>query len=99
MKSGGYEMPSVCRFTFPLGTDRETIEAHLALAVISAECTFGKPGVRTSGAAYFLSKERPQMAIDVSTEVGEHIAKVFAGLMIRELGEEGFTVERMAGGS
>jgi hypothetical protein len=45
-------MPVVCRFKFPAGTDGGTIETHLAFAVIFAECTFGKPGVRTSGAAY-----------------------------------------------
>jgi len=27
--------------------------------------------------------------------VGEHIAKLFTGIMIREFGEEGFAVERI----
>jgi hypothetical protein len=95
-------MPIVCRFEFPEGLDREIIEAHLALAVITAECTFGQPKVRLS-AAYCVSpagktsgsKKKPQVAIDVSTEVGEHIAQVFTGLMIRQLGEGEFTVDRL----
>jgi hypothetical protein len=87
-------MSSVCRFTFPHETDRETIEAHLALAIIAAECLFGKPRVRID-AAYFLSKEQPQIAIDVSTGVGNHVARIFTGLMIRQLGEEAFTVDRI----
>jgi hypothetical protein len=90
-------MPAACRFKFPEGTDGVTIEGHLALAVIAAECTFGKPRVRIS-AAYCLSKDKPHLAIDVSTEVGELIAQVFTGLVMRELGEEAFVVERVTNG-
>lgn len=90
-------MPAVCRFRFPDGTDGETIEGHLALAIIAAECAYGKPRVRIC-AAYCLSKDKPQLAIDVSTEVGELIAQVFTGLVMRELGEEAFVVERMTDG-
>ena len=32
-------MPTVCRFEFPEGLDREIIETELALAIIAAECT------------------------------------------------------------
>jgi len=95
-------MPVVCRFEFPGGLDRETIEAQLALAIVAAECTFGQARVRI-GAAYCISpsngaadgQKAIQVAIDVSTEVGEHIAQVFTGLMIRQLGEDKFTVERV----
>jgi hypothetical protein len=82
--------------------DRETIETQLALAIIAAECTFGQPKVRIS-AAYCVSPgdphgtKKPQVVIDVSTEVGEQIAQVFTGLMIRQLGEDKFTVERLTG--
>lgn len=87
-------MPAVCKFTFPKELDREAIEAQLALAIISAECAFGQPRVRIS-AGYLISKEKPEVAIDVSTKVGEHIAQVFTGLMTRQLGEDQFTVERV----
>jgi hypothetical protein len=89
-------MPAVCRFKFPEGLDREIIETQLALAIIAAECTFGQPRVRIS-AAYCVSKDKRQVAIDVSTEVGEHIAEVFTGLMIRQIGEDKFTVDRVRG--
>jgi hypothetical protein len=89
-------MPAVCRFKFLEGLDREIMETQLALAVIAAECTFGQPKVRIS-ATYCVSREKPQVAIDVSTEVGEHIAQVFTGLMIRQLGEDKFTVDRVTG--
>jgi hypothetical protein len=97
------KMPAVCRFKFPEGLDRESIEAKLALAIVATECIFGQAKVRTS-AAYYISEvstgqeEQPkglQAAIDVSTEVGEHVANVFTGLMIRQLGEDKFTVDRV----
>lgn len=87
-------MPTVCRFKFPESLAKEVIESQLALAVIAAECNFGQPRVRIN-AAYCLSRETPQVAIDISSEVGEHIARVFTGLMIRQLGENDFTVERI----
>ena len=96
-------MPAVCRFEFPKGFDRRIIEAQLALAIITAESTFGQPKVRISAACCVSpvsvtagEQEKPQVAIDVSTDVGEHIAQVFTGLMIRQLGEDGFTVDRLA---
>jgi hypothetical protein len=87
-------MPTICKFKFPDGTDRETIESQIALAITTAECTYGHPKVRIS-AAYYISPGKPEVAIDVSTEVGEHIAQTFTGLMIRQLGEDNFDVERI----
>ena len=87
-------MADVCRFKFPEDLGRENVEAQLALAIIAAECTFGQPRVRIS-AAYCFSKERPELVIDVGTEVGEHIAQVFAGLLTRQVGEDRFTVDRV----
>jgi len=95
-------MPVVCRFKFPEGLDREAIESQLALAIVAAECTFGQAKVRIS-AGYCVSppsetsngEKGLKVVIDVSTGVGEHIAQVFAGLMIRQLGEDKFTVDRV----
>jgi hypothetical protein len=89
-------MATVCRFKFPESLDRETIETQLALAIVATECTFGQPRVRIS-AAYCISKDKPHVAIDVSTKIGEHIAQVFTGLMTRQLGETNFTVDRIVG--
>jgi hypothetical protein len=88
-------MQAVCRFIFPKETKRELIEASIASAFFNAECVFGKPRVRVSGAAYYLDEDSPQCIIDVSTEVGEHIAQVFTGIMINVLGEEKFQVRRI----
>jgi hypothetical protein len=87
---------AACTFEFPKGTPREFIEAHLAEAIFTAECVYGAPRVRNS-AAYYVPMNKPQCAIDVSTEVGEHVAEVFTGLVTRDLGEDGFTVTRRFG--
>jgi hypothetical protein len=95
-------MSTVCRFMFPEGLARKAIESQLALAIISAECVFGQAKVRIS-AGYCISplsetsneEKGLRVAIDVSTEVGEHIAQVFTGLMIRQIGEDKFTVDRV----
>ena len=94
-------MPTVCKFEFPEGLDREMIETQLALAIVTTQCAYGQPAVRMN-AAYCVSpgkdtlngKTKPKVTIDVSTEVGEHIAHAFTGLMIHQLGEDQFTVDR-----
>ena len=91
---GGASSKQVCRFTFIDGTKRDWIESHLSWAIFNAECTFGKSKVRIE-ASYFVPDDKPECVIDVSTEVGEHIAQLLTGIMIRELGEEGFAVERI----
>lgn len=88
-------MKTVCRFKFSEGTSREFIETSMVSAIFNAECVFGKPRVRVSGIAYYISDDSPQCVIDVSNEVGEHIAQVFAGIMINTLGEEKFQVRRI----
>ncbi len=82
----------VCRFTFQKNVSRDRIEELIAFAVISAECTFGQAKVRIS-ASYLASDSKA--VIDVSSPVGEHIAEIFTGLVIRDYGEESFTVERV----
>ncbi len=87
-------MPDVCRFKFPADLEGELIESQLALAIVATECTLGQPKVRIN-AAYSISKDRTRVVIDVSTNVGEQIAQIFTGLMMRQLGEDGFSVERL----
>jgi len=87
-------MATICKFSFPYGPDNVDLEAQLALAIVSAESAFGSARVRIN-ASYYLSNETPEVVIDVSSDVGEHIAQVFTGLMIRNLGENNFRVQRV----
>jgi hypothetical protein len=88
-------MKVICKFTFPEDTARELIEAGIAEAIFNAECVFGKPRVRVSGVAYYVAEDKPQCVIDVSGEVGEHVAQVFTGIMMNAVGEEKFNVRRI----
>jgi len=87
-------MKDVCKFIFDEGIKEDAIEERIALAIITAECTFGQAKVRLN-ASYLASGNKA--VIDVSSEVGEHIAQVFTGLMTRQYGEDKFTVKRIKG--
>jgi hypothetical protein len=88
-------MKAVCSFKLAKGTTKQFMEESIATAIFNAECVFGKPRVRVSGVAYYVDEDHPICLIDVSTEVGEHVARVFTGIMINALGEEKFQVRRV----
>ena len=88
-------MKAVCSFKLAKGTTEQFIEESTATAILSAECVFGKPRVRVSGVGYYVDQENPVCIIDVSSEVGEHVARVFTGIIINALGEEKFQVRRV----
>lgn len=88
-------MKEICKFTFKKEVGQEFIEGQIAFAILSAECTFGQAKVRLN-AAYLAADNK--VVIDVSNKVGEHIAEIFTGLMIKFIGEKEFTVERIKGG-
>lgn len=85
-------MKTLYHFTFPDGTKKEFIEEQVALAILNAESAFGKPAVRLA-TSYYVAEGLPECLLEASTPVGEHIAKVFTGLLIADLGEENFKVE------
>jgi len=87
-------MSDVCKFRFQKGPTRESIEAQLALAIRATESVYGGPRVRM-GVGYLFSEDGRTLAIDVSTEVGDHMARVFTELLTWQLGEEQFTVEHV----
>jgi hypothetical protein len=89
------KMSEICKFTFPRRLNSESIEAQLALAIRATESVYGQPRVRM-GTGYLFSEDHSELAIDVSTEVGEHVAQVFTGLLAWQLGEDEFTVERVS---
>jgi len=86
-------MTEICKFSFTQHISKEAIEERITLAIVTAECVYGPAKVRLH-AGY--SAADGKAVIDVSGEVGEHIAQVFTGLMIKHLGEDAFTVTRTA---
>ncbi len=85
-------MKNICRFKFDEEINDRLIESEIAHAILTTEDVFGQPRVRLS-AAYLVSKNRA--VIDVTDEVGEHIACVFTGRMNRKVGQNRFVVERV----
>ena len=87
-------MPAVCKFKFPGGSVMEAIETQLAFAIRATESVYGGPRVRMA-VGYLFSEDGRELAIDVSTEVGDHMARVFTGLLTWQLGEDKFEVNRV----
>ena len=90
-------MSALCKFRFTKQVRKEMIEASIVSAIFNAECFFGKPRVRISGVSYYLSEDGQHLLIDVSSEVGQHVAQIFTGIMINTLGEKDFQVKRVEG--
>lgn len=86
-------MSEICKFSFKHHISRKTLEERIALAIVTAECVYGQAKVRLH-AGYTAADGKA--VIDVSSDVGEHVAQVFTGLMIKLLGEDSFTLERIA---
>ncbi len=80
------------KFTFKRNVGQNDLERHLSTAIVTAECVFGQAKVRLN-AGYIATNSKA--VIDVASPVGEHIAEVFTGLLIKEYGETSFTVERI----
>lgn len=87
-------MHTMLRFGFRECSDREGIEADMALAIFAAECVYGRPRVRME-ASYLVDDKGKACVVDVAGESGEAVARVFAGLTAARVGEEAFTVRRL----
>lgn len=87
-------MSEIYRFTFKDSVPSKGIEETLFWAVFNAESVFGKPKVRLDASFYF-ERDKNVCVIDKSTDVGEHIAKVFTSMISVAFGEKSFAVERL----
>jgi hypothetical protein len=94
-----HNVSALCRFRFTGRPRRELIEAGIVSAIFNAECFFGKPKVAVSGVGYYLSRDGRHLLIDISSDVGQHVAQIFTGIMINTLGEDTFQVKRIEGES
>jgi len=89
---GKIRMAAALRFRFKNDVNKKLIESQMAIAIVTSECLFGQAKVRLN-AGYIVSKNKA--IIDVSNEVGKHIAQIFTGLMTRQIGENKFTVDKV----
>lgn len=81
------------RYSFNGSVPASEIENSLLLAVLAAEGLHGQSRVRLE-ATYCFDAEKHACVIDISSDVGRDICRVFTGFAIREFGETAFTVRR-----
>ena len=84
----------VYRYVFPESVPVEDIESSIVLAIFGVEALHGEAQVRLD-AAHFLDEAERKCVIDASTPVGRDLNRLFAGLMLREFGENAFRVTRI----
>jgi hypothetical protein len=83
------------RFDFDGEIPIAEAELTLHLAVFAVEGLFGQARVRLD-AGYHLDEPRRAIIVDGGTEVGRALVRVFASLLLREFGEQAFTVRPSA---
>jgi hypothetical protein len=84
----------IYRFQFNHDILSKEIEDALFWAVFNAESVFGKAKVRLD-ASFVFERRKKVAVIEGTTDVGQHIAKIFTSLAARKFGETAFKVERV----
>lgn len=81
----------VFRFSFDQHVPIEDAEMTLHLAMLAAEGLFGKPRVAMEF-RYEIQPFDAYLDVDGDSEVGVTIARIFAGLLLREFGDSAFRI-------
>jgi hypothetical protein len=84
----------VYRYTFGKQTPLSEVRDSLLMAIFSAEGLHGRARVRLD-AAFNVDEARKTCDVDVETPVGQSIVQIFTGLLVREFGDDAFSVERL----
>lgn len=86
-------MDESIRFAFTPAVSLTEAEMTLHLAMFAVEGLAGNVEVRLS-AQYEFDEQGHALVIDGNTQVGQVLARVYAGLLQREFGEGAFRIER-----
>lgn len=82
-------------YTFQTGTDMDQVEDVLILATMATEGLHGRSGIQLD--ASFSCDHKSRLAtVDVGTDVGRTIARIFTALLSTTIGEFAFKIERIA---
>jgi len=81
------------RYEFCRDLSMQDVEESLMLAALAVECLHGRSQLRLD-ASFRLDKARRRCVVDARSPVGRAIACIFTGFLMREFGEEAFTVKR-----
>jgi hypothetical protein len=86
---------NIYRFTLlKKGAGAEVMQALVLLAIKETELIFGR-AKRKLETNCRLSRRKTACTIEGGTECGEHLAKLLSGLLIKQVGDEGFRVNRL----
>ena len=86
----------VYRFTvIKKGIGADVLKALMLLAVKETELIYGRAR-RKLETTYRVLPRKAVFTIEGGTECGEHLAKLLSGFLIKQVGEEGFRVNRLA---
>ncbi len=83
------------RYRFTEAVPMQEAEDSLMLAVLAAEGIYGRSRVRLE-TSFALDAAKRACVIDASTEVGQHVSRVFTTFITKQFGEEAFRLERLA---
>ena len=72
----------------------EAVKSSLLLAVMAVEGLKGRARVQLE-ARFKLNKNKRICVIDADTYIGESIARIFTGFVVKEFGEKAFKVKRI----
>ena len=86
--------PVTYRFTLAKGGSRKELQALLLLAVRETELVFGR-AQRKLETDYRMAGAKPACTVEGGSECGEYLAKLLSGFLIKQVGENGFRVERL----
>ena len=86
------------RFEIGQAVPLEEAELTLQLSIYALEGLFGNAGVRLD-ARYDIDEAGRALVVDASTEIGMSLVRVFAALLLREFGDDAFSVRRGGGGA
>jgi hypothetical protein len=84
------------QFQFDDKVPFDEIDGTLMLATLAAECLHGRTRIQLD-ARFEASRKDNSCWIDGDTVVGQTIARIFTGLMVRLYGEKAIKVERVVG--
>lgn len=86
----------IYRYQFHGQLPMQEIEATLVLSIFAVEALFGEARTRLE-VRHFLDIAGRACVIDASSVVGRMLNQLFTGLLLHELGRDGFAVEVVPG--
>jgi hypothetical protein len=76
------------------GFDPDLLKALVVMAARETDLVFSRAR-RKLETDFRLWAKKPICAVEGGTECGEHLAKLLSGFLIKQVGEEGFRVDRL----